>query len=98
MWKAYKVWLNSVSTILGEDHSELSERFSNRTPGSRNNFLSRLQQILTHGFQAKIGMYAGDDNMAVNFYGPPASLKTFSYHQILAPEKNSIDRKKYQED
>jgi len=57
-----------------------------------------LQQILTHGFQAKIGMYAGDDNMAVNFYGPPASLKTFSYHQILAPEKNSIDRKKYQED
>lgn len=52
---------------------------------------TRLSDQDRQEIQALIGMYAGDDNMVINFFGPPATLKTFSYHQILAPEKSSID-------
>ncbi len=36
--------------------------------------------------QALVRMYAGKDNIHVNFYGPPATLPTLSYSEILSPE------------
>jgi adenylate cyclase len=36
--------------------------------------------------QALVRMYAGKDNIHVNYYGPPATLPTLSYSEILSPE------------
>ena len=36
--------------------------------------------------QALVRMYAGKDNIHVNFYGPPATLPTLSYSEILSPK------------
>jgi adenylate cyclase len=38
---------------------------------------------------ALISMYAGGNSAYVNFYGPPATIRTLSYHEILAPAENT---------
>ncbi len=38
--------------------------------------------------QALVRMYAGRDNIHINYYGPPASLLTLSYSDILSPESS----------
>jgi adenylate cyclase len=36
--------------------------------------------------QALVRMYAGRDNIHINYYGPPATFPTLSYSDILSPE------------
>lgn len=45
---------------------------------------SRQKQIL----RALIDLYATDEKRYLNFYGPPRSIRTISYHQILASPEN----------
>ena len=39
---------------------------------------------------ALIMMYAGENSIHLNLYGPPATLPTFSYHELLAPVENGL--------
>ncbi|MGB3212724.1 MAG: adenylate/guanylate cyclase domain-containing protein [Desulforhopalus sp.] len=38
--------------------------------------------------RALIAMYGGDSNGGIDFYGPPASQTTFTYHDILSSEED----------
>jgi adenylate cyclase len=40
--------------------------------------------------QALVRMYAGKDNIHINYYGPPATFPTLSYSDILSPEAADI--------
>jgi adenylate cyclase len=42
-----------------------------------------------HVLKSLIRMYQGDKSRYLNFYGPPGSVTTISYHQLLQPWENS---------
>jgi adenylate cyclase len=39
---------------------------------------------------ALIAMYEGESNVGIDFYGPPASLTTLSYMDILSPDEDPV--------
>ena len=45
---------------------------------------SELQML-----QALVSMYAGDSSIYINFYGPPETFPTISYHEIVSPADGS---------
>ena len=49
-----------------------------------------------HGLQALLALYHGSDRRYLNFYGPPRSIPTLSYHEVLlaTPVQNSIFKDK----
>ena len=42
--------------------------------------------------QALVRMYAGGDNIHINYYGPPATIPTLSYNDILAADETGLAR------
>ena len=41
--------------------------------------------------QALVSMYAGESSIYINFYGPPESFPTISYHEIVSPADGASD-------
>jgi len=41
--------------------------------------------------QALVKVYAGKDSIHINYYGPPATLPTLSYNDILSADKTGIE-------
>lgn len=55
------------------------------------NFLAQYDQESPTAHQrrllkALIGMYGGDASVFINYYGPPQSIRTLSYHRVLAAD------------
>ena len=49
------------------------------------NKASPLSNSELQSLQALIAMYAGESSIYINFYGPPETFPTISYHEILSP-------------
>jgi len=51
---------------------------------------------LNHRLQALLALYLGPDRRYLNFYGPPRSIPTLSYHEVLSATqlKNSVFKDK----
>lgn len=85
---------NSLRAIRGlflENPGLADSLIANVTAGTTNDHKPDEQHLIL----SLIRMYSGENSTYVNFYGPPASIKTLSYHEILAsPEstRNSIEK------
>lgn len=79
---------NSLRTIreLVQRHPGLTEHLLAEIPAASTSRLSREKR---QELRALVSMYAGDNSIYLNFYGPPATLPTLSYHQILTTGENS---------
>jgi adenylate cyclase len=62
------------------DNPMLTGRIEDVLRSSRGGDLSVRQKNL---FRALAGLYAGDDNRFLNFYGPPGSIKTIPYEVMI---------------
>ncbi len=59
----------------------LSNLQGNKTSTLSNSELQMLRTLVT--------MYAGDSSICINFYGPPESFPTISYHELMSPVDGS---------
>ncbi len=65
---------------------DLAERLlSKLAPGSPLLFATEERAIL----RALVRLYAGANSIYLNYYGPPATLLTYSYHELLSEESMS---------
>ncbi|AEJ00138.1 adenylate/guanylate cyclase with Chase sensor [Nitrosomonas sp. Is79A3] len=56
-----------------------------------------LDSTKKHIIQALLNLYSGSDTRYLNFYGPPRSVKTIPYHQVLQRNENAITEKQSEE-
>lgn len=81
--------VNIIRTLkeLFSEHPWLAESLLAEIAADSTSHLSPEERQELGGL---VGMYAGEGNIYVNFYGPPATLATLSYHQVLTATKNDI--------
>lgn len=51
---------------------------------------ANLNSIQRNTLHALLNAYSGNDTRYLNFYGPPRSIQTIPYHQVLYPDENKI--------
>lgn len=56
---------------------------------NRDASMNSSQRNILHAF---LDVYSGDDIRYLNFYGPPRSINTIPYHQVLYPDENEVAR------
>lgn len=52
--------------------------------------LDAIQRNMLH---ALLNLYSGSDTRYLNFYGPPRSIDTIPYHQVLHPGEDEVTKK-----